>query len=92
MLRENTQTSTPTTERFAYFEDFNVFDAGNFTGGTREEMFEEVRGYVKGLVEKGIRFTMIGGDHSVTIPVQRGIDDAVDEVANAFFGILGQTA
>jgi len=84
MLRENTQTSTPTTERFAYFEDFNVFDAGNFTGGTREEMFEEVRGYVKGLVEKGIRFTMIGGDHSVTIPVQRGIDDAVDED----FGII----
>lgn len=84
MLRENTQTSTPTTERFAYFEDFDVFDAGNFTGGTREEMFEEVRSYVKGLVEKGLRFTMIGGDHSVTIPVHQGIDDAVDED----FGII----
>lgn len=84
MLRANTQTTTPTTERFDYYEDFNVFDAGNFTGEDRDAMFEEVRTYVKSLVEKGVKFAMIGGDHSVTIPVHQGIDDAVDEE----FGII----
>ncbi len=84
MLRANTQTSTPSTEYFAYFEDFNVYDAGNFTGDDRNAMFEEVRAYVKDLVEKGKKFVMIGGDHSVTIPVHQGINDAVDED----FGII----
>ena len=84
MLRANTDHSTPTTERFDFYDSFNIFDAGNFTGENRDEIFAEVREYVKNLVEKGIRFTMIGGDHSVTIPVHQGIDDAIDEE----FGII----
>jgi len=47
-------------------------------------MFREIQEYVHGLVEKGIRFTMIGGDHSVTIPVERGINEALSEP----FGII----
>ena len=84
MLRANTKSSTPTTETFDFFRELNVFDAGNFEGEDRDAMFEEVRSYVCGLVKRGARFTMVGGDHSVTIPVQRGIDDAVEED----FGII----
>lgn len=84
LLRANTLSSTPCTERLAYFADFNVVDAGNFVGEDREAMFEEVQAYVAELVKKGVKFTMVGGDHSVTIPVERGINDAVDED----FGII----
>ena len=84
LLRANTDHATPCTERLDYFEDFSVLDAGNFEGGDRDEIFAEVQAYVTDLVKKGIHFTMIGGDHSVTIPVERGIDAALDEP----FGII----
>ncbi len=84
MLRANTKSSTPTTETLDYYQDFNVLDAGNFLDEDRDVMFAEVREYVKRLVCKGRKFTMIGGDHSVTIPVERGINDALDEP----FGII----
>ena len=79
LLRANTLCSTPCTERLAYFADFSVLDAGNFVGEDREAMFEEAQNYVAELVKKGIKFTMVGGDHSTTIPVERGINDAVEE-------------
>ncbi|MBQ4649860.1 MAG: agmatinase [Firmicutes bacterium] len=84
LLRANTKSSTPCTERLDFFSDFNVVDAGNFKDEDREKMFAEVQEYVAGLVRDGIKFTMVGGDHSVTIPVERGINDAVDED----FGII----
>jgi len=84
LLRANTKSSTPSTERLSYYKEFNVLDVGNFTGEDRDAMFREIQEYVHGLVEKGIRFTMIGGDHSVTIPVERGIDEALSEP----FGII----
>lgn len=83
-LRENTLCSTPCTERLEWFDTFNVVDAGDFEGEEREQLFDEIRDYVAELVRKGIRFTMVGGDHSVTIPVERGINDAADEE----FGII----
>lgn len=83
-LRENTLCSTPCTERLDYFEDLNVVDGGDFTGTNREEIFSEVEKYVTNLVESGVRFTMVGGDHSVTIPVEKGIDNALEEE----FGII----
>ena len=79
LLRANTKCSTPCTERLEYYADFNVVDAGNFVGEDREAMFEEIQKYVAELVRAGVKFTMVGGDHSVTIPVERGINDAVDE-------------
>ena len=93
LLRANTLCSTPTTERLEAYFDFNIVDGGNFVieegeglfaDGSREAMFEEVQEYVAGLVRDGIKFTMVGGDHSVTIPVERGINDALDED----FGII----
>lgn len=84
MLRANTLCSTPCTERLEYYADYNVYDAGNFVGEDREAMFDEVQAYVANLVKAGVRFTMVGGDHSVTIPVERGINDALDED----FGII----
>ncbi|MBR3786662.1 MAG: agmatinase [Firmicutes bacterium] len=84
LLRANTLHSTPTTERLAYYPDFNVVDGGNFVGEDRDAVFQEVQDYVADLVRAGVKFTMVGGDHSVTIPVQRGINDALDED----FGII----
>lgn len=86
-LRENTLCSTPCTERLQWFGDLNVVDAGDFQDSGREDrdvIFAEVEKYVAGLVRKGVRFTMVGGDHSVTIPVERGIDAGLDED----FGII----
>lgn len=84
MLRQNTLCSTPCTEKLDYYEDFNVVDGGNFINEERSVIFDEVQKYVERITEAGVKFIMVGGDHSVTIPVERGIDDALDEE----FGII----
>ena len=84
LLRANTDHATPCTERLDFFSDFEVLDIGNFQGDDRDEIFSEVESCVKSLVEQGKHFTMVGGDHSVTIPVERGINAALDEP----FGII----
>lgn len=86
VLRENTFCSTPYTENFASFEKLRVYDGGDFymVGQDRDAFFKEIEDYVCELTKKGVFFTMVGGDHSVTIPVQRGIDRASDED----FGII----
>lgn len=84
LLRANTDHATPCTERLDFFKDFEVLDAGNFQGDDRDEIFAEVEAYVEELVRQGRHFTMVGGDHSVTIPVERGINAALDEP----FGII----
>lgn len=84
MLRANTDHATPCTERLDFFSDFKVLDAGNFEEGTRDDIFKDVQAYVANLVKKGVHFTMVGGDHSVTIPIERGINEALDEP----FGII----
>lgn len=76
--------STPSTERLYYYDKFNILDAGDFVNEDRDALFAEVQEYVRELVKNNVRFTMVGGDHSVTIPVERGIDDALDEE----FGII----
>ncbi len=83
-LRENTDHATPCDERLDFFKEFSVVDAGDFKGEDRDKVFAEVQSFVQKLVEAGQRFTMIGGDHSVTIPVERGINEALDEP----FGII----
>ena len=84
MLRANTDHATPCSERLGFFKDFTVLDAGNFEGEDRDQIFSEVQEFVRGLVASGKKFTMIGGDHSVTIPVERGVNAALDEP----FGII----
>lgn len=78
-LRQNTFTSTPYTERLRSMEDLKVLDAGNFCDADRDTMFAEIEDYVEKLVKAGVKFSMIGGDHSVTIPVERGVNRALDE-------------
>jgi agmatinase len=87
VLRENTYTPSPYTENFESFATLNVHDAGDFEfvhGQDREAYFEEIAGYVAGLVRNGTFFVMVGGDHSTTIPVLRGIDLGVEKD----FGII----
>lgn len=92
-LRANTLHSTPFTEEFKSFEDLKVFDAGDFaldpaSDHTFEEkrnmLFKSIEDYTCELVKKGKYFNMIGGDHSVTIPVLKGVDKAL----NSDFGII----
>lgn len=83
-LRNITRTITPTTEFLESFEELKVKDLGNFDRGSRDEIFARVENATEKLVREGTFFTMIGGDHSVTIPVLRGIDKALDKP----FGII----
>lgn len=84
VLRENTFCSTPYTEHFESFANLNVYDAGDFIHDRREELFEEISAYVSELVKQNIFFTAVGGDHSITIPIEAGIDRALNEQ----FGII----
>jgi agmatinase len=83
-IRESAAPIAPTTE---YFEDLTgtkVVDLGDFVGEDCETIFSGVENKVAELVSNKKFFTMIGGDHSVTIPVHRGIDKAIDHE----FGII----
>ncbi len=83
-LRGITYTISPTTEDFESFADLKLKDIGNVIGKSRDETFAAVEILTADLVKNNCFFIMIGGDHSVTIPVQRGIDAALDEP----FGII----
>lgn len=83
-LRNITYSIPPTTEDFQNFSDLKVKDLGNALGNTREEVFENAEKMAYDAVKAGKFFTMIGGDHSTTIPVHRGIDKAID----GSFGII----
>ena len=83
-LRKITHTISPTTEDFRDISPLKVKDLGDCVGKDRDEMFAEAEELAFRAVKAGKFFTMIGGDHSVTIPVHRGINRAVDED----FGII----
>lgn len=83
-LRGITYTIAPTTEYFEDISELRVLDIGDFYAPTREELFANVEDNVCELVMQNKFFTMIGGDHSTTIPVQRGINKALNEP----FGII----
>ncbi|MDO5712884.1 MAG: agmatinase [Tissierellia bacterium] len=78
-IRDITFSITPTTEDFEYFGDLKVLDLGDFYGDNQEDLFKKVEKQVQELVEKKKFFMMIGGDHSVNIPITRGIDKGIDE-------------
>lgn len=83
-IRKSTEPIPPTTE---YFEDLSgtkVVDLGDFYDDDCNRLFEKVEQEVQVLVRNQKFFTMIGGDHSVTIPVLRGIDKAIEHN----FGII----
>jgi agmatinase len=78
-LREITYTISPTTETFESFDGINVVDLGDIPGENRDELFLNAETTTCDIVKAGKFFVMVGGDHSVTIPVQRGVDKALDE-------------
>lgn len=83
-LREITYTIDPTTEEFEDFSDLKVVDLGDTDTVDHETIFRQGQEMAYECVRKGKFFIMIGGDHSVTIPVQRGIDQGLGED----FGII----
>lgn len=83
-LREITYSIAPTTEHFESIKAFKVHDLGDIEADTRDDLYADVEGVVADLVANDNFFMMIGGDHSTTIPVLRGIDKALDEQ----FGII----
>ena len=83
-LREITYTIAPTTETFESFDAINVVDLGDVVGENRDGLFASAEKITFDAVKAGKFFTMIGGDHSVTIPVEKGVDKALDEP----FGII----
>lgn len=83
-LRKITYSISPTTEDFKSFAKLKLKDIGNMQGDSKDEMFENTKTVVTELVKEETFFIMIGGDHSTTIPVQRGVDSGLTEA----FGIV----
>lgn len=83
-LRNITYTISPTTEDFESFDNLKIKDLGDAVGNDRDEIFESAKVLAKEALEKEKFFIMIGGDHSVTIPVQAAIDESVSDD----FGII----
>ncbi len=83
-LREITYTIAPTTEYFESLKGLSIHDIGDIEERDRDEVFKKAEELTFDLVKSDVFFTMIGGDHSTTIPVLMGIDRALDES----FGII----
>ena len=73
-LRAITYTIDPTTERLESIDSLKVRDMGDISGENREEIFQRAEAITSKAYQSGRFITMIGGDHSTTIPVLRGID------------------
>jgi len=78
-LREITYSIYPITERWESFSDLKVLDLGDVEGKDREKIFKQAEEIAYQTVKAKKFLTMIGGDHSTTIPVLRGIDKVLDE-------------
>lgn len=83
-IREITYTIPPTTEHWEDLSECNVLDLGDVSGEQRDEMFRHAEETAYSIVKAGKLLTMLGGDHSTTIPVLRGINRALDKP----FGII----
>ena len=78
-LREITYSIYPITERWESFSDLKVLDLGDVEGKDREKIFKQAEEIAYQTVKAKKLITMIGGDHSTTIPVLRGINKALNE-------------
>lgn len=85
ILREASKKSSPFNENFQCFDKLSICDVGDFIpAGGLDSYFKSIKDFSKSLAEKDHFFMVVGGDHSVTIPVLTGIDEALDEE----FGII----
>ncbi|MBA7521169.1 Guanidinobutyrase [subsurface metagenome] len=78
-LREITYSIYPITERWESFPDLKVLDLGDIEEKDREKIFKKAEEIAYQVAKAKKFLTMIGGDHSTTIPVLRGIDKVLDE-------------
>ena len=78
-LREITYSIYPITERWESFSDLKLLDLGDVEGKDREKIFKQAEEIAYQAIKAKKFLTMIGGDHSTTIPVLRGIDKALEE-------------
>jgi agmatinase len=78
-LREITYSIYPITERWESFPDLKVLDLGDIEEKDREKMFKKAEEIAYQAIKAKKLLTLIGGDHSTTIPVLRGIDKVLDE-------------
>jgi agmatinase len=82
-VRDLTCSICPTTEDFEVM-NLKLLDLGDADASDRDALFAYVEALATELVRTGKFFTFIGGDHSVSIPIMRGIDRAIGHE----FGIL----
>lgn len=78
-LREITYSIDPITERWESFSDLKVLDLGDIEEKDREKIFKKAEEIAYQAIKAKKLLTLIGGDHSTTIPVLRGIDRALKE-------------
>ncbi|TFG93333.1 MAG: arginase family protein, partial [Candidatus Atribacteria bacterium] len=78
-LREITYSIDPITERWENFPNLIVLDLGDIQGKDRKKIFKKAEEITYQAIKSGKLLTMIGGDHSATIPVLQGIDKALEE-------------
>lgn len=82
-LRNITFSISPTTEDFEIM-DLKLLDMGDLPGEDRGTLFARIETMAEEFVRTGKFFTFIGGDHSVSIPIMKGIDQAIGKE----FGII----
>ena len=83
-LRNITFTISPTTEDLEAFNDMKILDLGDLDCSTQEKFFAEAEVVAAKCAELKKFFIMIGGDHSTTIPIHRGLDKGLRDD----FGII----
>ncbi|MBM7715866.1 agmatinase [Siminovitchia sp. FSL H7-0308] len=83
-IRNITYTIPPTTERWEDLSSLKILDLGDMEGASRDEIFLQAEVAAYSIAKSGKLLTMIGGDHSTTIPVLKGIDRALEKP----FGII----
>lgn len=79
-LRNLTYWWSSTTEDFERMGDLKILDWGDAKGKARDTIFAQTEDMAFCAAKSGKFFTVIGGDHSITIPVLRGINRAVDSL------------
>lgn len=83
-LRNITFTISPTTEDLECFSDLKVLDLGDIDCADHAAFFAQAEEIACRCAKHKKFFLMIGGDHSTTIPVHRGLDKGLGED----FGII----
>jgi len=78
-LRNITYSIDPTTEWLESIAGLKVLDRGDAFGENRDKMFQMAEEMTAEAIKTGKLITMIGGDHSTTIPVMKGIDRTIKE-------------